>query len=287
MTGTIASIGSLYNKRNVVVGQAAGFVAPAFTPPPADSTTVFDPAVYLTVALTVGAASAGTFTVTLTGGPFDAPVTTAPIAFGATLNQVAAAVQLVLPTGYTAFCVSGSLAAGTKLYITGPGSYDIAITGVGTGLTGGGLIIVPNAYTAAGATEQGWQDINVEEQQTPVAQEINTAVYQFVATLSEDTVKQLQWALGAQSTVQAAGMGVYGKTTLNLQGDLPTYCVVLETSNRRKNPRRYYVPEMTCAANFQQSFRRSNGQRMVPVTFSSVCAIEQITVEEIDAAPTS
>lgn len=294
---SIGQIGSLYNKRNVVIGQAAGFIGLPFSTPPADSAVVFDPSVYLNYIVGVGAASAGTITITLNGGPFilSGPVTTAAIAFGATSTQVAAAVQLVLPSGYTAIAV-GTLAAGMSVYVTGPGSFDITLTAaVGTALTGGALLLVPPTYQAAGATEQGWQvnynpstqDITIEEQQTPVAQEINSAVYQFQAVLSEDTVKQLAWALGATTTVQAADSTHYGKTTLALQGSLPTYTVVLETQNRRNLPRRYYVPEMTCAANFTQTFRRSNGQRMVPVTFSSICAVEEIIVEEIEAIPTA
>lgn len=297
MPGTVAPIGSLYNKRNVVVGQAAGFIAPAYSVPPPDSATVFDPAVYLNYAVSVGAATAGSITVTLTGGPFllTGPVTTGAIAWNASASVAAAAIQAVLPAGYTAV-VTGTGATAWQIYIVGPGSYDIVVTAViGTALTGGALLVVPPIYTAAGATEQGWQvnynpstqDITIEEQQTPVGQEINSAVYQFQATLSEDTAKQLAWALGATTTVQAADSTHFGKTTLNLQGDLPTYTVVLETKNRKSFPRRYYVPEMTCAANFTQTFRRSNGQRMVPVTFSSICAIEDISVEEIEAIPTS
>ncbi len=71
-------------------------------------------------------------------------------------------------------------------------------------------------WLQAGATEQGWQvnwnpstqDINIDEQPTPVDQEMTTAVLQFVANLSEDTVQSWQYALNATKTVIAPTMTV-------------------------------------------------------------------------------
>lgn len=287
-------IGTLYNARGVVVGQAAGFIAAADTPLPKDSTTVFDETLWLGHGIDVGAATAGTFTLTLTGGPFGAtPVDTAAITFDATSVALAAAVQAVLPAGYTAAATGA--APTWSLSISGPGGADIAVTGDPTGLTGGALTVTDSPWKAAGATEQGWavnytpstQDINIEEQPTPVQQQVTSAKFEFTANLAEDTVQSLQWALSATASVQAADATHHGKTTLTMQPTLPTLAVALETKNMFGFPRRYYVPRMTCAATVGQTFRRANSSRLVPVTFGSICNLDEIQVVEITSAPTA
>lgn len=147
-------------------------------------------------------------------------------------------------------------------------------------------------WAPAGATEQGWQvnwnpqtqDINIDEQPTPVDQQVNTASLQFVANLSEDVVASWQYALNADQTVVAPGTGIFGKTILTPSGSLKRYYVVLETQSVGQMPVRFMVPEMTCAANVGATFRRAAGQRLIPVTFTSVCNLDQIQRVEITAA---
>jgi hypothetical protein len=285
-------IGSFYNAKGVVVGQAMGLFAPQDTPLPADSIAAFDETIWASTVVTLGSPTAGTWTLTLSGGPFTVPVTITGVAFGVTGSALAAAVQAVLPVGYTAVVTGlGTTVSPFFIAVTGPGGARILITGNGTGLTGGTFSVIPPAWSATGATEQGWQanynvstnDINIEEQITPAGRNITSATYEFMANLSEDTVDSLQLAMASTKTVQAADTTHFGATQLNLSSDLPVYAVVLETKNRFKLPRRYYIPGATCAVNVGQTFARARGQRLVPVTFSSVCATESIVIREITA----
>lgn len=290
----IADIGELYNSDNVKVGSAMGMISPVGTPDPADSVTVFDPAVWLVTNVKLGGATGGTFTVILTGGPFATPATTAAIAFGATASAVKTAVDAILPAGYTSN-VSGS-AGNYNISVNGPRGGQITVTAGGGSLTGGtGVVLAASPWISAGATEQGWQvnwnpttnDINIDEQPTPVDQQLTGATLQFVANLAEDTLQSWGLALNADKAVIAPGAGVYGKSTLTPNGTLKRYKVALETASVGDMPRRYIVPKMTCAANVGSTFRRAGGNRLIPVTFTSVCKFTDIQVVEITAAPTS
>jgi len=147
-------------------------------------------------------------------------------------------------------------------------------------------------WLSCGATEQGWQvnwspqtqDINIDEQPTPVDQQMTTATLQFVANLSQDAIQQWQWALNADKTVIAPATGIMGKTKLTPSGILKKYKVVLETQNELDQPRRYIVPEMTAAANVGAQFRRAAGQRLIPITFTSTCKLSDIQIVDITAA---
>lgn len=284
----VGNIGSLYDKNRVLVGQAAGFYAPADTPLPADSITVFDPVSWLSTLVTVGAASAGNFTLTALGGPLGiVGVTTANIAWNAIATAVASALNAVLPAGYVA-TVTGT-APNWVVQISGPGADDIAVTGTGVALTGGAFLATASAWTPAGGTEQGWQAnyapqtslIRIEEQQTPVAQGVDSADLTFVANLAEDSIRSLKLALSAAATVTAPDTTHFGKTRLTLQKTLPVLAVCLETQNEQQMPRRWYIPEATCATNVGVTFRRSAANRSVPVTFTSICAIDSIIIDDI------
>lgn len=149
-------------------------------------------------------------------------------------------------------------------------------------------------WKSAGGTEQGWQvnwapqtqDINIDEQPTPVDQQMVTASLQFVANLSEDTVNSWGLALNADQTIIAPGAGTFGKTVLVPNGTLKRYKVVLESQTSGDMPVRYIVDEMTCAGNVGAQFRRAAGQRLIPVTFTSICPISGIKRVEITAAGT-
>lgn len=282
-------IGSLYSAKGVVIGQAAGFIAPPDTPLPADTITVFDEATWIGTKLTVGAASAGTVIFTFTGGPFGANSYASPgQAYNALASAIQTAVNAILPLGYT--CVVSGTAPTWTIALVGPGAAEVitSIT-VGTTLTGGALVVTPSAWTPAGATDQGWtvnynptvNPINVEEQQTAVGQQVTAADLSFVASLAEDTVQSLGWALSATSTVQAPDSTHYGKTTLALQPTLPQVAVALETQNKYGMPRRWYVPRMTAAAAMAQAYRRAAGNRLVPVTFTSIADQSAIEMVEI------
>lgn len=294
----VGNIGGFYNAKNVRVGSAVGFISPVGTADPADTMTVFDPAAWgatLVMLKSTTPPTGGTFTLTATGGPIAAPAPTAGIAFGAAASVVKAALDLTLPAGY-ASVVTGAAGGPYHIAFTGPDADEITVTIDGTLLTGGTgtSVATDSPWVSAGATEQGWQvnwnpttqNINIDEQQTPVDQQMTDAVLTFVANLSEDTVQSWGFALNADKTVTAPSTGIFGKTTLRPSRALKRYKVALETQSGIDTPVRWIVEEMTCAANVGSTFRRAAGQRLVPVTFTSVCDIDQIQRVEITAAAT-
>lgn len=286
-------IGSFYNAKGVKVGQAMGLYAPLDTALPGDSIIPFDETSWSQYAFGVGAASAGTWALTLSGGPILTPVVTAGIVFGATISAVKAAIEAVLPVGYVA-TVTGA-APSWKVSIAGPGASEIAITGAGTGLTGGAFTQTAPLWTPFGGTEQGWsvvynpnvQDITIEEQISPVDEEVTDTTFQFTANLAENYLKNLQLAMGGSIAVVAPGAGVYGTRELTLSSVLPKMAVVVETTTYRGTPRRHYVPEMAAKANISQAFRRSASLQMIPVTFTAICPPESIRIRDITDIPTS
>jgi len=152
-------------------------------------------------------------------------------------------------------------------------------------------LIWVDPWVPAGATEQGWQvnwspttqNYFIDEQQTPVDVGMTEALMQFVANLSEDTVQSWGFALNADKTVVAPASGVMGKTVLSPSRVLNRYKVVLETQSVGDMPVRWIVDEMVCAANVGATFRRAAGQRLIPVTFTSVCPLDGIQRAEITA----
>jgi hypothetical protein len=286
-------IGSFYNAKGVKTGQAMGLYAAIDSALPGDSIIPFDESVWSIYTVGVGAASAGTFALTISDGPLPLPVTTAGIVFGATTTQVKSAIEAVLPAGYVA-TVTGT-APTWKFSIAGPGASEFGIIGVGTGLTGGGFTQVVPVWSPFGGTEQGWslnytpnvQNINIEEQATAVDVELTDATFQFTANLAENKLKSLQLSMSGDIAVVAAGAGVYGSRSLTLKSELPRMAVCLETTNYKGTVRRHYVPEMAAQANIAQAFRRSAAMQMIPVTFTSTCAPELIQIKDILAIPTS
>lgn len=299
------AIGSFYNARGVLVGQAMGLYAPENTPLPADTINLFDEATWASTAVSVGAATAGAITLSLSGGPIDpgnplttnGVITTAPIAYNAPAATVAAAITTALNAAgvYSLTPVvtgTGSSVTPWVIALVGAAGAEVVVSAaVGTPLTGGALLLVPPAWTPCGGTEQGWQntynpsvqEITIEEQSTPTGRNVTTATYEFTANLSEDSMDNLKLALSAARTITAPDATHYGVDELSLTSNLPVLAVALETKNRRGYPRRYYIPGATVATNVGQTFARASKQRLVPVTFSSVCDTSLIKVRSITA----
>jgi hypothetical protein len=129
--------------------------------------------------LTLGAASAGTFTLTFNGS------TTAGIAYNANAAAVDAALELLSTIGTGNVTVTGSdLPGGTQtITFTGPlANTPLALTGSGAGLTGGGLVLTAVAtasaarrwlYTPAqSAPETAFQTYTVEQGSSVTASRI-------------------------------------------------------------------------------------------------------------------
>lgn len=148
-------------------------------------------------------------------------------------------------------------------------------------------------WLGGGATDEGYkitfdantQDINIEEQSTPVFRSVETKTVTIEASLKEDTVQSMQWSYGANVTTTAPGAAQPGKSVLTLTDDLQIWSVVLETKNAHGMARRYFIPKMVSAGSVETSFRRAADAHMYPLSLGSICATGDITITEITAPP--
>lgn len=156
-------------------------------------------------------------------------------------------------------------------------------------------------WVAIGATTQGVtvdfqrtvNDIMIEEQNTPVDQRTTAAHFNFTAILSEDTIETMALAYGGGTiTTVAAASAVKGTKTLVLSEELQYIAVGLESFAAPRTGmtggevpwRRVLVPKVSSAAQIQTPYRRASGQRVYPVTFTSLSAISTITIQELNAS---
>jgi hypothetical protein len=152
-----------------------------------------------------------------------------------------------------------------------------------------------------GSTDAGWsfvsnkttQEINIEEQSTPVATTISTQTLSVQGDMAEDITSTLAMAYNmnagfnqaATATASAAALPGYHLLTPT---DTPIlYAVALIMANpvnpKYGNvPRWLYIPQATCLANATAAFRRATAKRMYTVDFSSVCPIGQIAIYNFD-----
>ena len=269
------TIGTLYDANNVIVGQAALFVAASGTALPdvslANLADPFDPAPFMSYSATVAASSSytlsygGQATSTLTDTSTAAAIETALAA----LSTVGTGNVTVTGTGTAYTVLFDEQVAGQTLTAT-------ATTGTAT-LTGG-------LWTPVGATDQGWkfgtnkntQDTTIEEQSTPVGQSITTQNVTFQGALSEDISRTLALAWNAYLTKVAAATGKPGYDQLALTDDVLTYAVCLITNHVNGMPRWIYAPKCSQLSQSSTDFRRAAGKRMYPVTFTTLCKPSEI-----------
>jgi hypothetical protein len=162
--------------------------------------------------------------------------------------------------------------------------------GVGSAWTGLG-------WSYVGATEAGvtltfnptTQDINIEEQPTPVGVAVSTANLQLTANLSEETLAHinLAWGNGGSTAVTSAGAGQPGKSVLTLSTVFQTLSVALVGQNQLGFARVLYIPVVVSAGQVQTAFRRAAQQRLYPVTLSAICPFNAITWTDLTAVATS
>lgn len=170
------------------------FVAPVGTarPTPAELAAM-DPSMFGddTAKITTGAASAGTFTLTVGGQ------TTTALAFNATAAAVKAAVELLSTVGAGKANVTGTNASGAGLTVQITTDFTGAISGSGTGLTGGAFVLTTSGWRNVGHTSRGdlpefgfdggdtevkgtWQNESLREVVTdPVADYLTLMLHQF------------------------------------------------------------------------------------------------------------
>ena len=280
----VQNIGFLYDAGNVVVGQAAGFIAPLNTALPPDHNNVFDPSVWS--AWTVGpsiTATSVTFTVA-TPGQLTATSTSVTVA-GVTTTQIQNAIGALSTVGGNANVIVTIPVAGTwKITLQGPARYNtLTVTP-----TGGAAPLVAPSWVPLGATDQGWQvnfapttqNVSIEEQPTIVGQFMQSALYQFVANLAEDTVLQLGYAYGWTGTTTAQGVGQPGKVRLVGNSTIVQYAMAVETLNRYSLPRIYYTPSGVIVPG-GTTFRRADNKRMIPFTYTATSSMAQYILDEV------
>lgn len=152
-------------------------------------------------------------------------------------------------------------------------------------------------WAYVGATEAGvtvtfnpsTQNINIEEQPTPVGVAVNTADLQVTCSLSEETLANvnLAWGNGGTIAVTPAGAGQPGKSVLTLSTNFQTMACAVVGKNQQGFARVLSVPTVISAGQVQTAYRRAAQQRLYPLTLSAICPFNQITWTDLTAIATS
>lgn len=187
---------------------------------------------------------------------------------------------------------------GTGILMTAPNPSP----GVGATLPSDANLGVGSAWLGlgwsyVGATEAGvtqtynptTQNINIEEQPTPVGVAVNTADLQFTCNLSEETLANINLAYGNSGSVAttAAGAGQPGKSVLTLSTTFATLSAALIAKNSFGFATVLSVPVVVSAGQVQTAFRRAAQQRLYPLTLSAICPFSSISFIELTAVATS
>lgn len=154
-------------------------------------------------------------------------------------------------------------------------------------LNGAWPSVAPNIWVPVGATQEGLnfrfqrstQDINIEEQLTPVSVNTTGLDISFDTVLSEDTLQTMQLAFGGGSIVTvAAASAVIGKQTLTIGSDLDQYAFAFEARNEFNFFKRVFVPTVVSVGQVEALHRRAADARRYAVSFRAICAPEEIIV---------
>jgi hypothetical protein len=278
------TIGNLYDANNVVVGQAAAFIAASGTPLPAfDKANLadpFDPTPFVSYTLTVSPTSTWTLSY---GGQ-----ATSSLADTSTSAEIETALAALSTVGAGNVTVTGTTGGPYTVL------FDEQVSGktfTATMTTGTVPTISGGLWTAVGATDQGWkfgtnkstQAITIEEQSTPVSQAITSQNVTIEGALSEDISRTLALAWNAYVTSTAAAAGVPGYDEVTLTDDVLYYAVCLVSSNDKGYPKWTYAPKWSQLSNASTDFRRAAGKHMYPVIFETLCKPSQITTVNFQA----
>lgn len=187
---------------------------------------------------------------------------------------------------------------GVGILFTAPNpSPGVGATVPGDASLGVGSSWLGLGWNYVGATEAGvtltfnpsTQNINIEEQPTPVGVAINTADLQITANLSEETLDHinLAWGNGGSKATTPPGAGQPGKTVLSLSTSFQTLSAAIVGQNQLGFARVLYIPVVISAGQVQTAFRRAAQQRLYPVTLSAICPFQSITWTDLTAVATS
>lgn len=193
------------------------------------------------------------------------------------------------PPAYT----TGNVIYGTGVLFTaavGTAVPSDANLGVGTAWTGLGWAYVGALLDGVTVTfAPTTQDINIEEQPTPVGVAITTATLTFTANMSEETLANvnLAWGNAGSLAVTPAGAGQPGKTVLTLSTNFSQVAAAIVGKNAYGYAGVLEVPQMISAGQVQTAYRRAAQQRVYPLTLNSVCPFSSITWSYLTSPATS
>lgn len=154
----------------------------------------------------------------------------------------------------------------------------------------GANIWVPIGGTSEGLNfrfQRSTQDVNIEEQVTPVQVNTTGLDMSIEMILSEDTLETMVKAYGGGEIVTvAAGVGSIGKKTLTIGTDLDQYAFGFETQNEFGFFRRVMIPTVVSVGQAETLYRRAQDARRYAVSLRALCAPEEVDVVDKTADAT-
>jgi hypothetical protein len=193
------------------------------------------------------------------------------------------------PPAYT----TGNVIIGTGILFTAAVGTSVpsdANLGVGSAWTGLGWAYVGALLDGVTSTfAPTTQDINIEEQPTPVGVAISTATLTITCNMSEETLANvnLAWGNAGSIAVTPAGAGQPGKSVLTLSTNFQNVAVALVGKNAFGYAGVLSIPSMISAGQVQTAYRRAAQQRVYPLTLNSVTAFDTITWTYLESPATS
>lgn len=139
----------------------------------------------------------------------------------------------------------------------------------------------PSGWTSIGGTNEGFKinadtsiiDIKIEEQSSPVAQQVDARSLNLTAVLAEDTLEAMRLSWGG-SVITATT----GKRSMTLTDQIQYYTLGADMYNAAGFTRRIYIPKVGVSGSGDVEFRRAAGARLYPVAIKSLCAPTAIQV---------
>lgn len=148
-------------------------------------------------------------------------------------------------------------------------------------------------WTPIGATESGitfsfkrtMDDINIDEQVTPVDKRTKDVAFTLDVELSEDTLNSMLLAYGGgEITTTAAASGVTGVRVLEIASEPTYFSFGFEGINAYGEARRVMIPISVSQANAKTQYQRAKKQRTYMCSFESLVPPEDVVIREITAA---
>ncbi len=139
-------------------------------------------------------------------------------------------------------------------------------------------------WTILGATNEGFKinaeasttTVTIEEQSTPVGEQMESKTVGIEAELAEDTLESISLAWGGGTIATVAGPPA--KRTMSLVDTIKYVQVAMEMKNSNGFARRIYIPKMSIFGSGETSFRRAAEKRLYPIKMNSLCKPSDIII---------